>query len=152
MPDRDRIIGDFKPIPIDGLYMPVAWMSVVSIDGKSESRCVETLLDTGASVNIVSIGLAKDLLKKTEEEIKKGKFLNLGGLGSVTRSYGWPINLRLRAKYGDTESVLIPDTWIYASEKSLSSFPVLFGQLGGFHKRWFGHSNHDSKRFWQLVL
>lgn len=130
--------------------MPVVRVSVVR--GHWESRSVGALLDTGAGYNIVAMSAATTMLGMTAERIRaEGTPAKVRPLDGKDRTiYGWQADLRLKADTFSTDSLLLPNTWIYVMEETHPQFAVLIGQFGGFEGRIFKHHNRPQNRFWEL--
>jgi len=135
----------------DLTHMPVVRASVI-LSGVNSTE-VDGLLDTGASVNLISMSSSKTLLRMSPEDARKGRPLELSGLGTAPNlSYGFQVNLRLRSTTNSTEYFLMPNVWLYVCEANLPGYEILIGQSHGFEEKIFVHLNREQKRYWQIKI
>jgi hypothetical protein len=144
--------GLFRHVALDGdsTFMPFVRTSIIV--GGNTSLEVDGLIDSGSSLNLISISSSKTLLGESPDEVRKGRKMPVAGFGAATSfAYGWQVNLRLRATTNATEYFLWPDVWIYASEMPLPIGQILIGQSKGLEERVFVHLNRQRKRYWLIT-
>ncbi len=143
--------GCFRATPVNGVsaYMPYVRVAVTHNGTKSFE--VDALLDTGASINLISMDSAKVLMNMSPEEIRKGKQLPISGVGGAnSTAYGWQVDLQLRATTKSSDTVVWERVWLYVSENRVPIAQILIGQLHGLDSRVFVHLNRSQNRYWLL--
>lgn len=146
------IKGLFRQVALDGdsTFMPFVRASIIV--GANSSLEVDGLIDSGSSLNLISISSSKTLFGKSQDEVRKGRKIPVAGLGGAASfAYGWQVNLRLRATTNSTEYFLWPDVWIYACEALLPIGQILIGQSKGLEEKVFVHLNRQRKRYWLIT-
>ena len=132
--------------------MPYGYIST-EIDGE-EVGPFQALMDTGSSLILVAMDFAEELLGRSSDDIIANRDHTMpytGSTGATKDSYGWKIDLLLKANQADAVAMPIPGAFIYAVEAAnIVGYPALFGQKTGFAQRWFKQHNHTAKLYWQL--
>jgi hypothetical protein len=132
----------------DLTHIPVVRASV-NFGGHSSNE-VEGLIDTGSSINLISMSSVKTLLGISKDEARRGRQLTISGLGGIpSRSYGFQVNLNLRATTVSTNYLNWPNVWLYVCEAPLP-YQLLIGQSHGIEEKILVHLNRQQKRYWQI--
>lgn len=144
--------GQYRRVPLNNgreTFMPFVRATLV-IGGRNSPEC-DGLIDTGASINLISMSSAAALLGKTAEEVKRGEVLNIRGVGSANYpAYGWQVDLHLRATTASTTRVIWQSAWVFVVEMPLPLSQILLGQFAGLEEKLFVHSNRAKRRYWML--
>ena len=143
--------GYFRPTPVNGssAYMPYVRAAVTHNGIRSIE--VDALLDTGASINLISMDSATALMNMSPDEIRKGRRLPVSGVGGAnSTAYGWQVDLQLRATSKSSDTVTWEGVWLYVSENRVPFAHILIGQLHGFESKVFVHLNRPPNRYWLL--
>jgi hypothetical protein len=144
--------GQFRKVSLNNgreTFMP--FVRATLIIGERNSPECDGLIDTGASINLISMSSAAALLGKTAEEVKRGEPLNIRGVGSANSvAYGWQVDLHLRATTASAVRMIWQRAWVFVTEKPLPLSQILLGQFTGLEEKLFVHSNRAKRRYWMV--
>lgn len=151
-PALKLIKGHFRSSRFDGIVAHVPYARVRVINDGAESVEVDALIDTGASINLVSMALAVSLLKKSPEDIRSGKRIRINCVGGQSdAAYQCFTDLRIRPSSTSVDYLDLPNVELYVSERQLPA-PFLFGQVAGLESLLLIHINRGPQRYWNLKL
>lgn len=134
-----------------GIYKPFVRLQIVT--SKVVSDEVDALLDTGAGINLVSMGAAEELMEMKASELRHKKPREIGRVDrEKTMGWAWEVTLRLRGTTGE-QQIDWERSVIYVTDAFVPHGGILIGQDSGLQGRAFIHLNYPNRsqrREWEI--
>jgi hypothetical protein len=144
--------GPFRPVRVGTktTYMPFARVAL-SLDGR-RTITFDGLLDSGAAMNVMSIGDGAVLLGKSEDELQAGgTHVKIQGVGATNDAFAWQLDLLIRPRDSapPDQEMMIPKMWVHFVKGSVPAAQMLIGQFT-LEDRIYVHINRTERRYWVL--